>query len=94
MKKVRVGMVGLGRLGMKHAENLAFRVNGAELAAVCALEKERVEAARRDWSVPRGYADFTGMLGDRELDAKDRLPTYNLVLMLLHLPFGAKKNPQ
>jgi len=62
-------MVGLGRLGMKHAENLAFRVRGAELAAVCALESERVEAARRDWSVPSGYADFAGMLGDAELDA-------------------------
>jgi myo-inositol 2-dehydrogenase/D-chiro-inositol 1-dehydrogenase len=69
LKKVRIGMVGLGRLGMKHAENIAFRVSGAELGAVCALEKERVETARRDWSVPRGYADFTRMLEDTELDA-------------------------
>lgn len=69
MKKVRIGMVGLGRLGMKHAENIAFRVSGAELGAVCALETERVETARRDWSVPRGYADFTRMLEDKELDA-------------------------
>ncbi|MFI5368248.1 MAG: Gfo/Idh/MocA family oxidoreductase [Spirochaetia bacterium] len=69
MKKVRVGMVGLGRLGMKHAENLAFRVSGAGLAAVCALETDRVETALRDWSVPRGYADFEGMLADTELDA-------------------------
>jgi myo-inositol 2-dehydrogenase/D-chiro-inositol 1-dehydrogenase len=69
LKKVRVGTVGLGRLGMKHAENVAFRVSGAELDAVCALETDRVEAARRDWSVPRGYADFAGMLKDTELDA-------------------------
>ena len=69
MKKVRVGMVGLGRLGVKHAENLAFRVGGAELAAVCALETDRVETACRDWSVPRGYTDFTRMLGDTGLDA-------------------------
>jgi myo-inositol 2-dehydrogenase/D-chiro-inositol 1-dehydrogenase len=62
-------MVGLGRLGIKHAENIAFRVSGAELGAVCALEKERVETARREWGVPRGYSDFAGMLGDTELDA-------------------------
>ena len=29
MKKVRVGIVGLGRLGMKHAENIALRTAGA-----------------------------------------------------------------
>jgi len=69
LKKVRVGMVGLGRLGMKHAENVAFRIAGAELTAVCALEADRVESVRRDWSVPRGYADFTRMLEDGELDA-------------------------
>lgn len=69
MKKVRIGMVGLGRLGMKHAENIAFRISGAELGAVCALEPERVDLARRQWAVPRGYADFQAMLGDTELDA-------------------------
>lgn len=69
MKKVRIGMVGLGRLGMKHAENIAFRISGAELGAVCAWEPERVETARREWAVPRGYADFARMLGDTELDA-------------------------
>ena len=40
----RIGMVGLGRLGMKHAENLAVRVGGARLEAVCALEPDRVDA--------------------------------------------------
>ena len=31
--RVRIGIVGLGRLGRRHAENLAFRAPGAELVA-------------------------------------------------------------
>jgi myo-inositol 2-dehydrogenase/D-chiro-inositol 1-dehydrogenase len=69
MNEVRVGIVGLGRLGMKHAENLALRVGGARLEAACALEPDRVEQVRREWGVPRGYGRFEDMLADRELDA-------------------------
>jgi len=68
MKKVRLGIVGLGRLGMKHAENIAVRVGGAELTAVCALEPERVKHAEDSWG-SRGYASFEDMLADGELDA-------------------------
>jgi myo-inositol 2-dehydrogenase/D-chiro-inositol 1-dehydrogenase len=42
---VRVGIVGLGRLGRRHAENLAFRVAGAQLvAAASPIETERAWA--------------------------------------------------
>ena len=41
MKKIRVGIAGLGRLGRVHAENLAFRIPNAQLCAVCA----QIEAA-------------------------------------------------
>ena len=68
MDKVRIGIVGLGRLGSRHAENLAVRTPGAVLAAVCALEPARVAKAREDWGV-RGYARFEDMLEDRGLDA-------------------------
>jgi len=43
---VRVGIVGLGRLGRRHAENLAFRIPGAQLvAAASPIETERAWAA-------------------------------------------------
>ena len=41
-ERVRIGIVGLGRLGRRHAENLAFRVPGAQLvAAASPIESER-----------------------------------------------------
>ncbi|WP_252255162.1 hypothetical protein [Clostridium sp. ZBS12] len=36
-------MVGLGRLGRAHAENLAFKIPNANLLAVCSIDKNQVE---------------------------------------------------
>jgi len=69
MNKVRIGIVGLGRLGVKHAENIALRTSGAELAAVCALEPERVRRAQEEWGVTNGYGRFDNMLSNDSLDA-------------------------
>jgi myo-inositol 2-dehydrogenase/D-chiro-inositol 1-dehydrogenase len=69
MNEIRIGIVGLGRLGMRHAENIAFRLVGARLEAACALEAERVQKVSREWGVPRGYTRFEDLLADRGLDA-------------------------
>ena len=37
MKKLRIGIVGLGRLGKVHAQNIAYKIPNAELAQVCGL---------------------------------------------------------
>ena len=39
MKTVKVGSVGLGRLGYEHAKNLATQVPGCELAAICDVDE-------------------------------------------------------
>ncbi len=69
MGKIRIGMVGLGRLGRGHAENIAFRTPGAELAAVCSVIPAELERAQTDfpWAAP--YADYGQMLHDKSLDA-------------------------
>ena len=35
MKEIKVGIVGLGRLGSVHAQNLAFKIPGCKLVAAC-----------------------------------------------------------
>lgn len=69
MKKTKVGIVGLGRLGRKHAENIAFRIPNAELKAVCSIIKEEVEDVQKSWGIESGYTDFYEMLKNRGLDA-------------------------
>lgn len=69
MKTVKVGSVGLGRLGYEHACNLATQVPGCELAAVCDVDGERVKAVAEELGVPYTYTDFEAMCRNPELDA-------------------------
>jgi myo-inositol 2-dehydrogenase / D-chiro-inositol 1-dehydrogenase len=66
---VRVGVVGLGRLGRRHAQNLAFRVPGASLVAACSPLEDELEWARDTLPAPRLYRDYAALLEDRDVDA-------------------------
>lgn len=69
MKKVKVGIVGLGRLGKVHAGNLAFRIADAELTAACSIMPNELEFARRELNVTDVYTDFNEMLVKADIDA-------------------------
>lgn len=69
MDKVKVGIVGLGRLGKQHAENIAFRVPKAELTAVCSIIEEEIAEVQKNWGIKYGYTDYDEMLKNKELDA-------------------------
>jgi myo-inositol 2-dehydrogenase/D-chiro-inositol 1-dehydrogenase len=66
---VRIGVVGLGRLGKRHAMNLAYRVPGAVLAAACSPVDEERTWARDALPEPRIYEEYEALLADRDLDA-------------------------
>ncbi len=69
MKTIKIGSVGLGRLGYEHACNLALRVPGAELAAICDVNAARVKEVAEELNVPHQYTDFAEMCQNPELDA-------------------------
>ena len=51
MKKVRVGIIGIGNMGGTHAENLfAGKVKNAELAAVCDTNIEKLNWAKESFN--------------------------------------------
>ena len=66
---VRVGVVGLGRLGKRHAENLAYRVPGAALVAACSPVEDELAWAGEALPAPRLYKDYAALLADRDVDA-------------------------
>lgn len=66
---LRVGVAGLGRLGRRHAQNLAYRVPGATLAAACSPLDDDLAWAREALPAARLYADYAAMLADDALDA-------------------------
>src|SRR6201998_2365796 len=69
VSNVRVGVVGLGRLGKRHAQNLAYRVAGASLVAARSPLEDELEGARSALPAPRLYRDYAALLEDREVDA-------------------------
>lgn len=69
MPHTRFGMAGLGRLGYRHAENIAFKTPGAELAAVCSVVPEELERAAGSFPNAARYSDYDEMLKHEGLDA-------------------------
>ena len=68
---VRVGIVGVGRMGRRHAENLALRVPGCELVAACSPIGEELDWARDTLGVQGLHHDYAAFLA--AIDA-GRLP--------------------
>ena len=68
-KPLQVAVVGLGRLGRRHAENLASSVPGANLCAVCSPVHAELEWARDQLRVPHLYHDYAALLAHPGLDA-------------------------
>jgi len=68
-ERLKVGMAGLGRMGARHARNLATRVSGVELVAANSPLAEEREWARKELGASRLYADYREMVADPDLDA-------------------------
>ena len=69
MITIKVGIVGLGRLGKIHAQNLAQNVPNCQLYAACSLNEEELIYAKTELGVEKGYANYAEMIADSELDA-------------------------
>ena len=69
MKKIRIGSVGLGRLGYEHAVNMANLIPECELVALCDVFEEQLKKAASELNVPYTYTDFEEMCKNPEIDA-------------------------
>ncbi|ALR78122.1 Gfo/Idh/MocA family oxidoreductase [[Enterobacter] lignolyticus] len=68
-KTVKIGIVGLGRIGKNHARNLARRVRGAELIAGSSPVAAEREWAKTELGITRLYENMESLLADKEIDA-------------------------
>ncbi len=69
MKAVRVCLIGAGRAGRVHAENLSRYIKGAELVAVVDPAPEARQACARDFDVSGQFTTLEEALTETELDA-------------------------
>jgi myo-inositol 2-dehydrogenase/D-chiro-inositol 1-dehydrogenase len=66
---LNAGIVGLGRMGRRHAENLAWRIPGVALVAACSPEPDERAHARDVLGVARVHAGYEDLLADKGVDA-------------------------
>jgi myo-inositol 2-dehydrogenase / D-chiro-inositol 1-dehydrogenase len=68
-KKIKLGIIGAGRIGKLHAENVAFNINYVEVKSISDLYADKI----RDWANSIGiknvYQDYKEILNDPEIDA-------------------------
>jgi scyllo-inositol 2-dehydrogenase (NAD+) len=66
---LRVGLMGLGRLGRVYARDLATRIAETRLVAVADLAASLAEDTAVEFDVPRAYTDPFALLEDAGVDA-------------------------
>ena len=69
MNKVRIGSVGLGRLGLQHAKNIAGRIRNAELVALCDVDTAKLENTADMLGVKQRFSSYEDLLTCKDIDA-------------------------
>ena len=69
MKKIKFGIIGVGRLGYEHACNLASRIPGAELVAICDGNEKRAKEVAEELGVSAVYSDPKALCENPEVEA-------------------------
>jgi len=68
MKPVKLGIIGLGRLGLEHARNIHQHVQNAALTAVCSVVPEELESASEEFRPQMVTGVYHEILGNPHLD--------------------------
>ncbi|MDE6189301.1 MAG: Gfo/Idh/MocA family oxidoreductase, partial [Clostridia bacterium] len=65
----RLGVIGIGRMGSRHARNLAKgAIAGGRLVAVCDVDNSKLESFCAKFNKVKSYVNYGEMLDKEELD--------------------------
>jgi myo-inositol 2-dehydrogenase/D-chiro-inositol 1-dehydrogenase len=69
LKSLRFGVIGAGRIGKIHAENLATRIPGAEVVAIADVNLVAAQELAARLHIPAVHEDYHAILADPTIDA-------------------------
>ena len=69
MKRLNVGLIGVGRLGRVYARDLAGRIPETRLVAVADTAGNLAKEIAEEFDVPKSYTDPIAMIDDKNVDA-------------------------
>jgi len=68
-RKVKIAVIGTGRMGSVHSRNIARLIPEADLVAVCDIRLEVAQAVAEELGVRRVVKDYHELLADEEIEA-------------------------
>jgi myo-inositol 2-dehydrogenase/D-chiro-inositol 1-dehydrogenase len=69
MRKVKIAVIGTGRMGSVHVSNIARQIPEADLVAVCDIRLEVAQAVADECGVQRVVKDYQELLADNDIEA-------------------------
>jgi len=68
-RRVKIAVIGTGRMGSVHARNIARLIPVAELVAVCDIRLDVAQAVADELGIPRVVEDYHELLADPDIEA-------------------------
>lgn len=69
MKKVKIAVIGTGRMGSVHTRNIARLIPEADLVAICDIRLEVAQAVADELDIQRVVRDYRELLADPDIEA-------------------------
>jgi myo-inositol 2-dehydrogenase/D-chiro-inositol 1-dehydrogenase len=67
--KIKTGVIGAGRIGRLHAENIVNNIRGAEIKAIADINTENVKEWANELGINNVYDDYRRIIADPEIEA-------------------------
>lgn len=69
MEKIKVGIIGAGRIGQVHAKSITYHIPQAEIVAISDIYEEGAKKVAQELGIPNYYKDYHEILNDKSIDA-------------------------
>jgi inositol 2-dehydrogenase len=69
MRKLGIGVLGVGEMGRRHAENLRRNVPEARLLAIADVSQERARQVAAELEIDHSYSSLEAMLENKDIEA-------------------------
>src|SRR4051812_15189260 len=66
-KKIKLGVIGAGRIGRVHAETIAYRISNAEVTMISDVRLEAARTAAADFGIPQVAEDYHEILKNKDI---------------------------
>jgi len=81
-EKIRIGLIGAGRMGATFAHHLAFTVAECDFAAVADPNAETAGQVAARYGASAHYADYRAMLDRADIQAATGLPVFDITTLV------------